>query len=770
MIKGIKFQKIFWFIIILLEIFILIIAGWSYKRKEPVNLNFTQDDLIYDSGENGAYLDTTSSSAYVASKEFLLPKGLYTVSINYEYSDPVLFSLTYIDGRYDSNASGDIPARITDNSTCDFRVSYSNRPMQVRGRLRGDAGEGSYILVKNISITDSPVALRNFVFELFLVLAFLNVILFLAVYRHKIRIDQENSRIFRALLVLTFIVSIPLMVDYLPSGHDLPFHLMRIEGLKAGLLSKVFPVKIQPDWLNGHGYAVSVFYGDVFLYFPALLRIFGISVQSVYKLYVLLVNIATIFISYYCFSKMSSKKCGLICAALYSLNIYRLVCLYTRAAVGEFTAMVFFPLVLYGLWKVYTLPGENKEHKQSWITIAAGYTGILVSHMISCEIIAIFTVLTCLLLWKSTFSKKNFWILVKAVMVIILLNLWFIVPVLDYLSSSVYVINNPNEYTPFRLDERAAYPAQLFMNTYGVTEQSKSYSAGTQNEMPMTLGISFLLLFAAWFIGGTTRKTNKSSNRMEMWLCVFLGMVSLLFVTYLLPYTALANLIPFLEFPERSLQYPWRFLSVAALFFTWLACLFFSDNELDIKKRYAIAAIIVVVAVWQGISFMSQILNQESPNRIYQEGNLTTCEVSGGEYLLLNSNKEDYINDVTYDVTKMEVKLWNRQYNKLELNITNLTQEEQQIEIPLLYYKGYKAEIKGGGYLGIKAGTSGRIRLDIPEDFKDTVTVGFEEPWYWRICELISLLSFIIIVINFFKRNIILSSMGKIRKVENSKQ
>ena len=99
------------------------------------------------------------------------------------------------------------------------------------------------------------------------------------------------------------------------------------------------------------------------------------------------------------------------------------------------------------------------------------------------------------------------------------------------------------------------------MNTYGVTEQSKSYSAGTQNEMPMTLGISFLLLFAAWFIGGTTRKTNKSSNRMEMWLCVFLGMVSLLFVTYLLPYTALANLIPFLEFPERSLQYPWRFLS-----------------------------------------------------------------------------------------------------------------------------------------------------------------------------------------------------------------
>ena len=746
MIKGIKFRKKYWFIILLLEIFILIIAGWCYKRKEPVNLTFAQDDLLYDSGENGAYLDTTSSSGYIACKEFVLPKGMYTVSIDYEYSDPVILSITYIDERFDSNVSGDIPARITNNSTCDFKVDYSNRPMQVRGRLRGDASEGSYLIIKNINITVSPMGLRNFVFKLFLALCFMNILIFLCSNRSKIGMDEENARILRALIVLTFIVSIPLMVDYLPSGHDLEFHLMRIEGLKAGLLSRTFPVKIQPDWLNGHGYAASVFYGDIFLYFTAILRIFGISVQNVYKLYVLLVNISTIFVSYYCFSKMSSKKCGLVCAALYSLNIYRLTCLYTRAAMGEYTAMVFLPVVLYGLWKVYTLSGEDKNHKHSWITIAIGYTGIILSHMISCEIVALFTVLTCLILWKSTFSKKNFGILVKAVAAIVLLNIWFIVPVLDYLSSAVYVINNPNEYTPFRLDERTAYPAQLFMNTYGVTEQSKSYSAGTQNEMPMTLGISFFVLFAAWFIWGMVRKQEKNKDRKEMWLCVLLGIVSLLLTTYLFPYTALANIFPILEFPERSLQYPWRFLSMAALFFTWLASLFFKDNMVEVKKRYVIAVVITVLAVWQGISFMSQILNEKSPYRIYQEGNFTTCEVSGGEYLLLDSDKEDYVNELTYDNTKIEVNEWNRYYNTIELKLTNETQDIQQVEIPLLYYKGYKAEIKGGGYLGVKAGTSGRISIDIPEGFKNTVTVSFKEPWYWRVCEIISLLSLFIIL------------------------
>ena len=84
----------------------------------------------------------------------------------------------------------------------------------------------------------------------------------------------------------------------------------------------------------------------------------------------------TVFLAYYCFSNMSSRKTGLICTAIYSLNIYRLVCLYTRAAIGEYTAMIFIPLVIYGMWKIYTLPEDSKEHNhnETHIVAAAAFT------------------------------------------------------------------------------------------------------------------------------------------------------------------------------------------------------------------------------------------------------------------------------------------------------------------------------------------------------------------------------------------------------------
>ena len=145
-----------------------------------------------------------------------------------------------------------------------------------------------------------------------------------------------DRTVLRALVLLVVGCSIPLAVDYLfLNSHDLYFHLMRIEGIRAGLENGMFPVRIQPGWLNGHGYAASVFYGDFFLYVPALLRYFGVSVQAAYKCYVVMIHMLTVGISYYSFSRMSRPRIGLVCTVLYSLNIYRLTCIYTRAAVGE---------------------------------------------------------------------------------------------------------------------------------------------------------------------------------------------------------------------------------------------------------------------------------------------------------------------------------------------------------------------------------------------------------------------------------------------------
>mgnify|MGYP001132233632 FL=1 len=117
---------------------------------------------------------------------------------------------------------------------------------------------------------------------------------------------------------------------------DLVFHLQRIEGLYRGLLAGQFPVKIQPEWLNGYGYASSVFYGDIFLYFPAVLRIVGFTLQDAYKCYSEVVHIANVFISFYAFKKIAKNDvAAMVGSVLYVGSTANLSLLYTTTMMGN---------------------------------------------------------------------------------------------------------------------------------------------------------------------------------------------------------------------------------------------------------------------------------------------------------------------------------------------------------------------------------------------------------------------------------------------------
>lgn len=58
----------------------------------------------------------------------------------------------------------------------------------------------------------------------------------------------------------------PLLNEYIIVGHDLAFHLNRIEGIKKGLLSGQFPVRIHPTHFGGYGYATPIMYPEMLLY------------------------------------------------------------------------------------------------------------------------------------------------------------------------------------------------------------------------------------------------------------------------------------------------------------------------------------------------------------------------------------------------------------------------------------------------------------------------------------------------------------------------
>lgn len=741
-----KLYKRRYLIILGIEMLMIVIAIFLYRGKETTSVYFSQEDLIYNTGEQGFWIDTASTEKKIVTPEFVLPRGMYTITIRYEGKGYAVLNVNYVDGRLNSNVSGNMQTIYANEKQCDFKVHYSDRPMQVYGRMRGDAGSGDYLLIREITIEESPIAFRNFMFQLVLIFMGANLVVWMLVNCKKWNVDKENKFVIKSLIIVTLFASIPLMVDYLPSSnHDLSFHLMRIEGLKAGLQSGMFPVKIQPNWMNGHGYATSVFYGDIFLYIPAVLRLFGVSIQASYQFYVLLVNVATVLVSYWCFSKMSNKRIGVICSAVYTLNIYRLMNLYTRAAVGEYTAMVFLPLILYGLWRVYSLSEESEEHKKSWIWIVIGCSGVLFSHVITCELVALFVMLTCLIFLRKTFRNKTFIVLLKTVAALLLVNLWFLVPFVDYMLNGTYIVNAPGNWVPFRIDERASFVAQLFTNSYGVTSSSLGHEAGMVNEMPQTLGAVVIILICAWFVLYMGRKeTGKQLKKAER-ICISFLLLSLLLSSCLVPYTVLAELITVLQFPLRSIQYVWRFLVMAALFLTWLTCILLQNEAVAREKRRYIVFAIVGVVFWQSLSMMSDVLNENTPMRVYHEGNLTTYEVSGGEYMPVDYNMEDYVEELSYDESAVAITDWYHEGNEIWIIAENISSDVQQLEVPFLYYKGYVAYEETGNVLDISTGKSGRVSVSLPAGYQGSFSVKFIEPWYWRVCEVISLVTLLVI-------------------------
>ena len=91
----------------------------------------------------------------------------------------------------------------------------------------------------------------------------------------------------------------------------------------------------------------------------------------------------------------------------------------------------------------------------------------------------------------------------------------------------------------------------------------------------------------------------------------------------------------------------------------------------------------------------------------------------------------------------MEILETKKKY--LNTDITCSTdQRDAYIEVPTFYYPGYVAvDDSGKNYKLIRSDNNNRIRVELPEGFSGTIHVSYKEPLYFRICEVISLLAFI---------------------------
>lgn len=223
----------------------------------------------------------------------------------------------------------------------------------------GNLDVGEVFISSDFVITKDSV-LRHFVVTLFLIILFyiLGWRIFFSSSWFKCfgqASSPANERIFIFLLAISAITSFPFFYNKIfLAPDDYMFHLLRIEGIKVGLENGIFPIRVNPYFLNGYGYGDGLFYPNLTLYFSAILRVLGFHPITVFKIFVIVLNFLSIVCFYFVTMKISqSRYSGLIGAVFYAFASYRLIDILFRTGFGEAQSFLFTPLIILGLYNIF---------------------------------------------------------------------------------------------------------------------------------------------------------------------------------------------------------------------------------------------------------------------------------------------------------------------------------------------------------------------------------------------------------------------------------
>lgn len=698
-----------------------------YRKFDYKDLNrYYNNDLAAD--ENSGY-----SGTLVSTPEISLPAGQYAVSVNYE-TDTDQNMLFITSGREDFDGTEQRLSPDTDRQETVLRLDQAEREILVHV----DYGGTGRLAVENIEFrSDVPVCTDRFAIGF-------TALLLLAIW---IWLDLKNSparKIYLWILAMAVMASLPYFNQSITHGHDTRFNLARIEEVCAGLKDGQFPVYIQPDAIKGYGYAAPLLYPQLFLYIPGLLRAADVSMVTAVGIFFLLLNLATAGIMYFCAYRMfSSRFTALASSMFYMFALYRLVNQCTRFAIGEELAMVFLPLVIYGLYEVL----DHDRTKWPWLTV--GCCGVLQSHVISTMFAVMLIVIFCLIFIRRLFQKQRFFALLKAGIWTVLLNLWFIVPFLDMYQKELHTGN-----------------LQIDINTMTVSfvhlfEMFPFADEGLNDRMPVCLGIA-LILFSAFCLYGLAVGEYKRDRKMPA-ICLCLGILFTVVTTQWFPWEVLYR-VPLLKGGVAFIQFPWRFLACSTVFLSFSA----GAGACWLRDKYnstlSVMAMMMILSLLPLGYYIGDLVNRDI---LLMKEEVAECDVTtGNEYMYENVDlgtiyaRPQVPLSTNKDFVAEEYEKHGTHIN-VEYNLQGTA--PAAVELTCLYYPGFEVL-----YRNMADGADGKVSelesysgnncylsVMVPPG-TGQLTVRFKGAFLWRLSFVVSLAALAGFAVNLWmeQRNI----------------
>jgi hypothetical protein len=394
----------------------------------------------------------------------------------------------------------------------------------------------------------------------------------------------SKRKIFWVILVVIF--TIPALLGlckrgFFPMQDDL--QAFRVYEMDKCFQDFQIPCRWVPDAGYKYGYPQFNFYPPLPYYLGAVMHRIGIQYIDVVKIlfvfgYVLSALTMYIFVSDF----LKSRWSGFVVSVLYTYIPYKAVEVYVRGALSEFWAQIFFPLIL---WTIYKLIKTGNSKYLIWMSISIFF--LMTTHVLM-TMIFVPIALIWAVFWLFENRWKNFNKIFWGGLLGFGLSAFFVLPVL-FEKQFVHTEGILSGYFDYRQHFVSLY--KLFISRewgYG--------SSGFPNEkLNLSLGI------IQWFIGLVVtpilavvgyRKTKKISI-----LALGISVVSLLsiFMIHMKSSFIWAKL-PFLWY----LQFPWRFLAVSI----FLLCLSVGIAVYLIPKgKYLLGTVIMFLAIVSNISF-----------------------------------------------------------------------------------------------------------------------------------------------------------------------
>lgn len=540
---------------------------------------------------------------------------------------------------------------------------------------------------------------------------------------------------FLGVFALLFVV----MVFFYPlrEGHDLQSHYGRMMALSQALLDGSFPVYFDQSMLMGYGFATRYFYGDLVL-LPFSLMIPSIGVLSAYKIMVIFYSLLCGLLTFVSTDKVfRNKYIAFVCTILYTFSYYRLYDVYNRGAVGETICLTFFPLILWGAYEI--IKGNYKK----WYIITIGFSMMIFAHVNTPAIVA-FTLLIFLIFNYKSFIKepKRFYYLVLAGAVTVLLTAYFIFPLFEHLLSNEFYFNTSDASKRLTSNVMVGEPMKYLL---------RGLFSGATYVVPEIAGIGIVLTMMV-----CTRIfvfNDELIKRADIFLII--GLICLFIISPYYPWQVFPfNIIGFIQFS-------WRFYAIATFIFCVAGSVYYHNALRNDKRRYLVGIpfltiLTIIVIANSGQVFTNNFKESSVIPPSYENG----YWLYGGDYVpsVAPDTKDFFYNRGSDSIRRYnsttKISNFNRELRTLSFEVSEFktSKLEENLELPLIYYKGYKAEIDNEQ---LKVNQSENGLVEIPIDRSGQVKVYFGGTFIQNISPYITLLTAILLMayILWFNRN-----------------